>query len=62
MGYLYERLRESGIPGGFALKWEVLQALTLEDTDCIVLPGLSSAPAGALVKLWDREAGLLLWK
>lgn len=50
-GYFYERLRESGVPGGFALKWEALNALTEQDTDCLVLPTLANAPAGALEKI-----------
>lgn len=50
-GYFYERLRESGIPGGFALKWDALDALTAEDTDCLVLPTTANAPAGAIEKI-----------
>ena len=46
-GYFYERLRESGIPGGFALKWEGLAALTPADTDLVVIPSMADAPAGA---------------
>ena len=50
-GYFYERLRESGVPGGFALKWDALHALTEQDTDCLVLPSLANAPEGALEKI-----------
>ena len=50
-GYLYERLRESGVPGGFALKWDALDALTPELTDLLVLPSMAAAPAGAAEKI-----------
>lgn len=43
MGYIYETLRESGIPGGFACKWKEVLRLTPELTDIIVLPSLSGA-------------------
>lgn len=55
-GYFYERLRETGIPGGFALKWDALEALTPEDTDCLVLPNLANAPAEALKKIRSLHA------
>lgn len=50
-GYFYERLRESGVPGGFGLKWDALEALTAAETDCLVLPSMANAPEGALEKI-----------
>ena len=51
MGYLYEYARESGVPAGFALKWESLGTLTAKDTDLLVIPSMANAPDWAADKI-----------
>lgn len=51
MAYVFETVRRSGLPNGFAFCWDTLNELTPDMTDCIVLPSLKDAPAGAVAQL-----------
>ncbi len=46
--FLYRCSREAGIPSGFVLRWDSLETLTAEDTDLLVLPCMTNAPANAV--------------
>lgn len=51
IAFVYETARTGGLPNGFTLRWEMLDALSPEMTDCIVLPSLKNAPEAAIERL-----------
>ncbi len=48
IAYMYETARTHGLPNGFTFRWDMLDRLTADMTDCIVLPSLIDVPDGAL--------------
>ena len=47
-GLVHECSRETGLPNGFALKYDVLSQLSKDECDVIVLPNLKYAPKEAV--------------
>ncbi len=60
-GVLYECSRESGVPAGFALKYDALDSLSPDECDVLVLPNLAYADEKAVRKIRQLyEAGVNL--
>lgn len=61
-GVLFECTRESGIPNGFALKYDALKSLKAEECDVLVLPTLKDASGeviGEIRRLYREGVNLV---
>ncbi len=60
-GLVYECSRESGVPAGFALKYDALDSLSAGECDVLVLPNLAYADTETVRKIRELyEAGVNL--
>lgn len=59
---VYECAREAGIPNGFGVSFDLLDTLSEDDCDLLILPSLANADAKAVAeirRLYDAGVGLI---